>query len=182
MWLSQVSEVVGCADAEEGQATGQHRPGGFGEGEPGTVGGRGFLVAERQHGVLEGEERVGGGDEVPGEPVGGVLGRGGAQGVRVPGELPDENLCAGYVNGYVTGFAVEPQPGGATGERTGTRVGVPDPEEGVALALREVVGGDAGPVVGGGCNSAQRAASAPRGAGSSGAGTGRRVTASPART
>lgn len=44
--LSGLSEVSGCADTEQGQATGQHRPGGLGEGEPGTVGGRGFLVPD----------------------------------------------------------------------------------------------------------------------------------------
>ncbi|WP_456243472.1 hypothetical protein, partial [Streptomyces mesophilus] len=31
-----LSEVFGGVDAEQGQATGEHRPGGFGEREPGA--------------------------------------------------------------------------------------------------------------------------------------------------
>ncbi len=69
--------MVGCVDAEQGQAAGQHRPGGFGEGEPGAVGGRGFLVAEGQDGGQQGREGVGDGDQMPGEPVGGAVGGGG---------------------------------------------------------------------------------------------------------
>ena len=40
--------MFGCVDTEQGQATGQHRPGGFGKSEPGTMGGRGFLRTERE--------------------------------------------------------------------------------------------------------------------------------------
>lgn len=109
----------------------QHRPGGFGEREPGAVGGRGFLVSERQHGVLEGEEGVGGDDEVPGEPVGrAVQGRLRQHG-RIPGEGSDELVAAGYVFGYVTGVAGAAERGGVTGEGPGAGVGVPDPEEGL---------------------------------------------------
>lgn len=50
------------------------------------MGGRGFLVTERQHGVLKGEEGVGGDDEVPGEPVGGAVARGDTEGVGVVAE------------------------------------------------------------------------------------------------
>src|SRR2546430_8308824 len=41
--------MFGGADAEQGQAACEHRSGGFGEGQPGPVGGRGFLVAARQY-------------------------------------------------------------------------------------------------------------------------------------
>ncbi|KOU59623.1 hypothetical protein ADK57_32475 [Streptomyces sp. MMG1533] len=68
-----LSEVLGCVDTEQGQAAGQHRPGGFGKREPGTVGGRGFLVAARQDGGKEGGDGIGDGDEVPGEAVGGAV-------------------------------------------------------------------------------------------------------------
>ena len=51
---------------------------------------------------------------------------------------------------YVAGGAVEAEFSGVTGEGSGEGVRVTDPEEGVGLALHEVVGGDTGPVVGGG--------------------------------
>jgi hypothetical protein len=75
--------VIGCVDAEQGQAAGQHRPGGFGKGEPGTVGGRGFLLAARKDDGKKGHDGIGDGDEVPGETVGGVVlcGRGEDAGV-----------------------------------------------------------------------------------------------------
>lgn len=64
--------MFGRADAEQGQAACQHRPGGFGESQPGTVGGRGFLVTGGQGraGVVEVEERVRDGFQLPGDPVG----------------------------------------------------------------------------------------------------------------
>ena len=65
--------MFGCVDAEQGQATGQHRPGGFGEREPGTVGGRGFLRAARKDGDQERQNGIGDGDEMPGEQVGGTV-------------------------------------------------------------------------------------------------------------
>jgi hypothetical protein len=131
-------------DAEQGQAAGQHRPGGFGEREPGTVGGRGFLVTQRKHGVLEGEQRVGGDDEVPGETVGGTVAGGGGEGGGVGGEGVDQGI--GLVL-YVAGGAGEAEGGGVAGEGPGAGVGVPDPEERVGLPLNEVVRGDAGVVV-----------------------------------
>lgn len=142
------SEVDGCADAEQGQATGQHRPGGFGEREPGAVGGRGFLVAEGQHGVLDGEEGVGGGDEVPGEPVGRAVVRGAREGARVLGERVQQGLGAGDVHG--PGLGREVQPGGAAREGARPRMRVAHAEQRIALTLHEVVGGDPGPVVRGG--------------------------------
>ena len=131
-------------DAEEGQAAGQHRPGGFGKREPGTVGGRGFLVTQRKHGVLEGEHRVGGGDEMPGETVGRTVAGGGGEDVGVGGEGVDE-VCRLVL--YVAGGAGETEGGGVAAEGPGAGVGVPDPEEGVGLPLGEVVRGDAGVVV-----------------------------------
>lgn len=120
-------------DAEQGQATGQHRPGGFGKREPGTVGGRGFLVTQRKHGVLEAEHRVGGGDEMPGETVGGAVTGGGGEGVRVRGEGVDE-VCR--VSLYVAGGAAEAEGGGIAAEGPGAGVGVPDPEEGLVSRWR----------------------------------------------
>lgn len=82
--------MFGCADAEQGQAAGQHRPGGFGEREPGTVGGRGFLVAERQHAVLKTENSVCGHDKMPRQPVGRPMPRGETQGMRIFGQGGEE--------------------------------------------------------------------------------------------
>lgn len=86
--------MIGGVDAEQGEAAGQHRPGGFGEREPGAVGGRGFLVAAREHGGQDGEHGIGDGDEVPGKTVGravscrtgedaGVVGEGREEGDQV---------------------------------------------------------------------------------------------------
>lgn len=131
------SEVFGCVDAEQGQATGQHRPGGFGEREPGPVGGRGFLVAERQHGGEEGERGIGKGDEMPGEPVRGAVGGGAEEEAGVVGE--DEKKRRRYVGyvgyvGYVdeiTGVRGEAEVGGVTADGAGAGVGVTHPEEGL---------------------------------------------------
>lgn len=84
--------MFGCVDTEQGQATGQHRPGGFGKSEPGTVGGRGFLGTPRKHDGQQRQHGIGDGDEMPGEAVGravgcrlgedsGVVGEGGLEGV-----------------------------------------------------------------------------------------------------
>lgn len=78
--------MFGCVDAEQGEATGQHRPGGFGEREPGTVGGQGFLVPERKHRGKQSEGRVGYGDQVTGEQVGGAVGRCAGEDSGVVGE------------------------------------------------------------------------------------------------
>jgi hypothetical protein len=56
-------------------------------------------------------------------------------------------LCALWV--HVPGLGVEVQVGSVAGEGPGAGVGVTDPEERVALPLDQVVGGDAGPVMGG---------------------------------
>lgn len=89
--------MIGCVDAEQGQATGQYRPGGFGEREPGTVGGRGFLLTDGQHGGEEGKGRVGDDDEVPGEAVGGAVGGGGGEDAGVAGEDGEEGGGVGGV-------------------------------------------------------------------------------------
>lgn len=78
--------MFGCADTEQGQAACQHRPGGLGEGEPGAVGGRGFLVPYGEHRDVEGQKGIGDHDELPGDPVPRAEGRGGgAGGVLVSG-------------------------------------------------------------------------------------------------
>lgn len=164
-------------DAEQGQAAGQHRPGGFGEREPGTVGGRGFLVPQREHRVLEGEQRVGDGDEVPREPVGCAVARRGGEGVGVGVEGVEKS--AGIARA-VPGYGGEPECGGVAAEGPAAGVRVTDPEEGVALPLaqQEVPRGaaDAGVVVGGGVQERPAGGVAAEGVGSWPAGTGRRLT------
>lgn len=128
-----LSNPFGCADAEHGEATGEHRPGGFGEREPGTMGGRGFLVAERQNGVLEREQRVGSGFQVPGDPVGGAV-AGGAE--------EDDGVVAEHAEkfGCVDGSLVrgpESELGRVAEQPPHAGVRVPDAEEGVALVLDE---------------------------------------------
>lgn len=243
--------MFGCADAEQGQATGQHRPGGFGEREPGTVGGRGFLVAERQHDVLKTENSVSGHDKMPRQPVGRPMPRGKTQRMRIFGQGGEEiglggggseeaidfggggaDVETGLGGGRsdeggascpgrdtrtpgVTGAAdtqtrTRAHTGGGTGtgENTGTTrgtyfpeggagvaegggvaaqgagagVGVTDAEERVALALEKMVGADPGPVVRRGVEQRPAGGVVAEGAGSSGAGTGRRFTGSRWRT
>lgn len=136
------------------------------------MGGRGFLVAERQHGVLEGEEGIGGDDEMPGKPVGRTVhGRLREHG-RIPGEGTDEVVAVGYV----TGVAGAAERGGVAGEGLDAGVGVPDTEEGIALPLNEVVAADPGPVVRGGVQQGPAGGVGAEGVGSAGAGTGRRLT------
>lgn len=167
--------MFGCVDAEQGEAAGQHRPGGFGEGEPGTVGGRGFLVAERQDGGQQGRERVGDGDEVPGQPVGGAVVGGGGEDAGVVGERVEEGV---HVCADGAGVGGEAEVGGVTEEGAGTGVGVPDAEEGVGLALGEVLvvlaAAEVGAVVRGGVEEGPAGGVAAEGVGSAGAGTGRR--------
>src|SRR2546430_1695627 len=97
--LSGVSQMFRCADAEQMQATGKHRPGSLGKGQPGTVGGRGFLLAARQGRarVVETEEGVGGGLEVPGEAVGGAVAGGGFEEAGVVAEEGGEGEGGGVV-------------------------------------------------------------------------------------
>lgn len=174
--VSQLSQVFGYANAEQGQATGQHRPDGFGEREPGTVGGQGFLVLERQHTVLKVEQRIAQSFELPGEPVGGGEAGGAEEGVGVVGEETVEVPCAGGGGGEVARGAIrgavsgsrgagvaggafrdsqvargagEAQVVGVAGEGAGAGVRVPHAEVRVAVALDEELGGGGGPVVGG---------------------------------
>lgn len=134
------------------------------------MGGRGFLVAERQHQVLEGEQGVGGGDEVPGEAVGSAMGRGDAQDTGVLGEGAEQ--VVGLRD--VTRGAGEAEGGGVAGESPGAGVRVPDAEERVALPLKKVRVTDPGPVVPGGPQQRPASGVGAEGVGSSGAGTGRR--------
>lgn len=167
--------MVRGTDAEQGQAAGQHRPGGFGEREPGAVGGRGFLVAEREHRVLNGEQRVGDDDEMPGKPIRRTVPGCGGEHVGVRGEGAEEVLgVVGVVVGvsYVANGAGEAEGGGVTGEGPGAGVGVPDPEEGVALTLDEMVRGDPGPIVPGGMKQSPAGGVAAEGGGVLGGGYG----------
>lgn len=86
--------MFGRVDAEEGEATGQHRPGGFGECEPGPVGGRGFLVADGQRaaGLLEVQERLRGAFEMAGDPVGGAQTGGGGEYAGVVADAVDKRV------------------------------------------------------------------------------------------
>ena len=90
------SQVFGGADAEQGQAACEHRPGGFGEGEPGAVGGRGFLVAERAATAAPGSRgRRRRCDEVPGEAVGGAVAGGGGEDAGVVGDGGEQRAGVG---------------------------------------------------------------------------------------
>ncbi len=84
--------MFGCVDAEQGQATGQHRPGGFGEREPGTVGGRGFLRPARQHRGQQGQHGIGDADEVPGKSIGSAVRGGLGEHAGVVGQGVEEGL------------------------------------------------------------------------------------------
>lgn len=137
--------MFGCADTEQGQAAGEHRPGGFGNGQPGAVGGRGFLVADgqRRRGVLEVEEGVRGVFEMPGEPVGRAVAGGGGEGLGVVGQRAQQCGCVDIL----VVRAVESEERGATGERAGPGVGVADEEQRVSGALYEKLVAERGPVV-----------------------------------
>lgn len=142
--------MFGRADAEQGQAACQHRPGGFGESQPGTVGGRGFLVTGGQGraGVVEVEERVRDGFQLPGDPVGRAVTGPGEQDAGVVGDEVEEGAGRTVVRGCVP--CGEAEEGGPAGEGTGPGVGVTDPEERVRLALDEQFGAEGGAVVPGG--------------------------------
>ncbi|GGW87468.1 hypothetical protein GCM10010297_05720 [Streptomyces malachitofuscus] len=136
-------EMIGCVDAEQGKATGQHRPGGFGEGEPGTVGGRGFLLTQGQHGGKPRQYGIGDGDEMPGEPVGRTVGGGAEKNAGVVGE--------GLVQRRrVDGPRLGPEPHicGITHNRPAPGMRVPHPEQWIALTLHQMLVPDPGPVVG----------------------------------
>ncbi|CAM5259590.1 hypothetical protein SHIRM173S_09565 [Streptomyces hirsutus] len=137
--------MVGCVDAEQGQAVGQHRPGGFGEREPGAVDGRGFLRAERQHGGEQRLRGIGDGDEMPGEPVGSAVPCGGRENAGVVGEGGEQRPGSVRIDG--AGLGAESEVGGVAQEGAGPGVGVPHPEEGVALPLGQVLRTDPRPVV-----------------------------------
>lgn len=137
--------MFGCADTEQGQAAGQHRPGGLGNGQPGSVGGRGFLVADGQRGrgVLEVEEGVRDVFEMSGEPVGRAVAGGGGEGLGVVGQRAQQCGC---VDILVVRTA-ESEERGAAGERAGPGVGVADEEQRVSGALYEQLVAERGPVV-----------------------------------
>lgn len=107
------------------------------------MGGHGFLVAERQDVVLEGEKGVGGALQMPGEPIGRAEACGGGENGRV---VADGGGEGGGVDVLlrVTG---EPELFGIAGEGPRTGVGVPDPEERIALVLQKEVGTGLRPVV-----------------------------------
>lgn len=93
----------GRADTEQGQAACQHRPGGFGEGQPGAVGGRGFLVTrgQRRTTVVEVEERVGDGFQLPGDPVGRTATGCGEEDAGVVGEEIEKGAGGAFVRGRI---------------------------------------------------------------------------------
>lgn len=124
---------------------GQHRPGGLGNGQPGSVGGRGFLVADGQRGrgVLEVEEGVRDVFEMSGEPVGRAVAGGGGEGLGVVGQRAQQCGC---VDILVVQTA-ESEERGAAGERAGPGVGVADEEQRVSGALYEQLVAERGPVV-----------------------------------
>ncbi len=88
------SEVFGCVDAEQGEATGKHHPGSFGKREPGTVGGQGFLVPERKRGGEKRKGRIGYGDQMPGKQIGSTVGRCAGEQAGVVGEVGEEGCGA----------------------------------------------------------------------------------------
>jgi hypothetical protein len=158
LFVSWRSEVFGCVDTEQGKATGQHRPGGFGEREPGTVGGQGFLVPERKHRGKKGKGRIGYGDQVTGEQVGGAVGCRAGEDPGVVGEEGRDLLSEGGGDllhvalrdlrvSYGARLGGEAEVGGVAADGPGAGVGVTDPEEGIRLPLHEVVAGETGPVV-----------------------------------
>lgn len=141
-----------CADAEQVQATGKHRPGSLGKGQPGTVGGQGFLLAARQGRarVVEAEEGVGGGLEVPGEPVGGAVAGGGFEEAGVVAEEGEEGEGGGVVVSAVDA-GTNPKINRIPEEAANPGMGVPHAEQRIALALgEEPTGIEIGQIVRGG--------------------------------
>lgn len=127
-----------CADAEQMQATGEHRPGGLGKGQPGTVGGQGFLLAARQGRarVMKAEEAVGDSLEMPGEPVGSAVAGGGFDEPGVVGDRRDQRDFGGMAVGPVR-TTVNPELPPIPDQGPYAGVGVPHAEERIALALGE---------------------------------------------
>ncbi len=141
--------MFGCADAEQMQAAGEHRPGGIGKGQPGTVDGRGFVLVGGQdravvmEPVMEPEEGIGDADEMPRELVGRTVPGGGLDGAGVIGEEGEKAGLGGVVvrPGLGLGLSCEAELAGVPHQGAGTGMGVPNPEKGVVLALGEKPGG-----------------------------------------
>lgn len=135
--------MIGCVDAEQGQATGQHRPGGFGEGEPGTVGGRGFLLTQRQHGGKQRQYGIGDAHEMPGKPVGRPVSGGAEENTGVIGKGPMQR----WLIRYAPRLRPKPNLGSITHNRPRPGMRVPHPEQRIALTLHQMLVPDPGPVV-----------------------------------
>ncbi|GAA1092683.1 hypothetical protein GCM10009577_13280 [Streptomyces javensis] len=127
--------MFGCADAEQMQAAGEHRSGGIGKGQPGTVDGRGFERAggQRRTVVMEPEEGIGDADKMPSELVGRTMPGGGLDGAGVIGEEAEKGGLGGVV--IRPGLGRDAELVGVTHQGASTGMGVPNPEEGVVLAL-----------------------------------------------
>lgn len=141
----------------------EHRPGGIGEGQPGTVDGRGFALAglaglaglargERRAGVMEPEEAIGEGDELPREPIGRTVPGGGLEGAGVIREESEQGDLGGLavgtgLGGRIVGLGLglglgdDAELAGVPHQGPGAGMGVLNPEEGVVLALGEQMGG-----------------------------------------
>lgn len=155
--------MVGCVDAEQGQAAGQHRPDGFGESQPGTVGGRGFLPTARQHARQQGQRGIGHGDEMPGEPVRGTVLGGGGENAGVVGEGGEGG--GGNTLGAFQGPGIshKPEISGIPPQGPGPGVDVPHPEQRIDLPLHEPLLPTPDPVVPGGSQQRPAPGVAPEG-------------------
>lgn len=135
--------MFGCADAEQMQAAGEHRPGGIGKGQPGTVDGRGFELAGRDRRavvmkpVMEPEEGVRDSDEMPSELVGRTMAGRGLDGAGMIGEEGEKAGLGRVVipPGVGLGLRCEAELAGVPHQGAGTGMGIPNPEERVVLAL-----------------------------------------------
>ncbi|GAA2293971.1 hypothetical protein GCM10010376_05700 [Streptomyces violaceusniger] len=137
--------MFGCADAEQMQAAGEHRSGSIGEGQPGTVDGRGFVLVGGQGRaiVMKPEEGIGDADEMPSELVGGTMPGGGLEDPGVIGEEAEKAGLGGVVvdPGLGPELGRDAEPAGVPHQSAGTGMGVLNPEEGVVLTLGEKTGG-----------------------------------------
>lgn len=141
---------VGGADAEQGQAVGKHGPGGVGERQAGPVNGRGFLLALRQRRalVVAAQEGIGRALQQTRHPVGCAVPGSGLHGAGEVGDQAEQFGLRGIpAAGFGAGFQAQVMGVAQQGPAPG--VSVPDPEQGVVLALRQVrrgvgAGGDLG--------------------------------------
>lgn len=93
--------------------------------------------------LLEPEEGISDGDEMPSEPIGRAVPGGGLDGAGVIGEKSEKGDLGRVVvrrPGLGLGLRCEAEPAGVPHQGARTGMGVPDPEEGVVLALREKPG------------------------------------------